>query len=299
MTFWKPLLAATCEDVAAIKYPVLISKKLDGVRCTVQGGKLLSRTLKLIPNVHVQAILSGLPEGLDGELVVGEPCAKDAYRTTVSLVMSDSKPLDFFGDRRVIYHVFDQHSEAGFKERLASAAKAVKGRAGVEIVQHVTVQNAEELSELEAAWLAEGNEGVMARSIDGRYKEGRSTLKEGILQKIKRFKDAEAVVVGVFEEMENTNEAKTNALGRTERSTAKAGKVGKGTLGGLEVEGVTAYPGVRFDIGCGFTKQQRADLWAERKNLIGKLVTFKYFPLGSDTRPRFPVWKGFRDRRDV
>jgi DNA ligase-1 len=213
--------------------------------------------------------------------------------------MSDSKPLDFFGDRRVVYHVFDQHGEEGFKDRLASASQAIKGKDSVQIVQHVTVNSAEELSELEAAWLAEGNEGVMVRSVDGRYKNGRSTVKEGILQKVKRFKDAEAVIVGVFEEMENTNEAKTNALGRTERSTAKAGKVGKNTLGGFEVEGVTAYQGVRFDIGCGFTKQQREDLWAERKSLIGKLVTFKYFPLGSDTRPRFPVWKGMRDRRDV
>ena len=300
MTFWKPLLAATCEDVAAIKYPVLISKKLDGVRCTVQGGKLLSRTLKLIPNVHVQAILSGLPEGLDGELVVGEPCAEDAYRTTVSLVMSDSKPLDFFGDRRVVYHVFDQYGEAEFKDRLVSAAKAIKGKASVQIVQHVTVQNAEELSELETAWLAEGNEGLMVRSINGRFKEGRSTVNEGILLKVKRFSDAESRIIGVFEEMENTNEAKTNALGRTERSTEKAGKIGKGTLGGFSVVGVGGtYDGVEFSIGCGFTKQQREDLWTERKGLVGKLVVFKYFPTGSDERPRFPVWKGMRDRRDV
>lgn len=298
MTF-KPLLAATCEDVENIKYPVLVSKKLDGVRATVQGGQLLSRALKPIPNRYVQELFSGLPEELDGELVVGDPCAEDAYRTTVSLIMSDNKPLDFFGDRRVMYHVFDLHEPMVFKQRLEDAAKVIKGKPSVQIVQHVLVNSSEELSELEAAWLAEGNEGVMVRSVDGRYKEGRSTIKEGILQKVKRFKDAEAIVVGVFEEMENTNEAKTNALGRTERSTAKAGKVGKGTLGGFEVEGVTAYPGVRFDIGCGFTKQQREDLWEDRKSLVGKVVVFKYFPLGSDTRPRFPVWKAFRDRRDM
>lgn len=296
---FKPLLAATCDNVEDIRYPVLVSRKLDGVRATVQGGRLLSRTLKEIPNVHVQELLSGLPDGIDGELVVGEPCAEDAYRTTVSLVMSDAKPLDFFGKRRVRYYVFDQQGEAGFQERLKSASAAIKNHAGVMLVQHVTVSNAEELSELEAAWLSEGNEGVMVRSIDGRYKEGRSTVKEGILQKVKRFKDGEAKIIGTFEEMENTNEAKTNALGRTERSTEKAGKVGKGTLGGFEVEGVTAYAGVKFSIGGGFTKQQREDLWAERESLIGKLVVFKYFPLGSDTKPRFPVWKGFRDARDV
>jgi DNA ligase-1 len=278
---------------------VLVSRKLDGVRCTVQNGRLLSRTLKEIPNVHIQGLFSNLPPNLDGELVVGEPCAEDAYRTTVSLVMSDSKPLDFFGNRQVHYYVFDQYGEAGFQARLKGASVAGKNRPSVVVVQHVTVNNAEELSELEAAWLAEGNEGVMVRSIDGRYKEGRSTVKEGILQKVKRFKDGEAKVIGTFEEMENTNEAKTNALGRTERSTEKAGKVGKGALGGFEVEGVTAYAGVKFSIGGGFTKQQREELWEDRKNLIGKLVVFKYFPLGSDTRPRFPVFKAFRDKRDM
>lgn len=297
---WKPLLAATCDKVEDIKYPVLVSRKLDGVRATVQGGKLMSRTLKPIPNCNVQELLSGLPEGIDGELVVGDPCAEDAYRTTVSLVMSDEKPLNFFGNRRVWYYVFDQYGKAGFQERLKGASSAVKNHAGVMIVQHVTVNSAEELSELEAAWLAEGNEGVMVRSIDGRYKEGRSTVKEGILQKVKRFKDGEAKIIGTFEELENTNEAKTNALGRTERSTAKAGKVGKGTLGGFQVQGVGGpYNDVQFDIGCGFTKQQREELWAEKEKLIGQLVVFKYFPLGSDSRPRFPVWKGFRDRRDV
>ena len=295
MTF-KPLLAATCEDVEAINYPVLVSKKLDGVRCTVQGGKLLSRTLKLIPNVHVQALLSGLEDGLDGELVVGEPCAEDAYRTTVSLVMSDSKPLDFFGDRRVVYHVFDQHGEAGFKDRLASAAKAIKGKASVQIVQHVTVQNAEELSELEAAWLAEGNEGVMARSIDGRYKEGRSTLKEGILQKIKRFEDSEAEIIGVFEEMENTNAKQTNELGRTKRSTEKAGLVPKGTLGGFEVRDLKT--GVEFSIGAGFTAADRKAFW-ETTDLKGQVVRYKFFPSGSKDKPRHPIYLGMRDRRDI
>ena len=299
MKLFKPLLAATCDDVEAIKYPVLVSRKLDGVRCTVQGGRLLSRTLKEIPNVHIQELFSNLPSFLDGELVVGEVTAEDAYRTTVSLVMSDSKPLDFFGERRVVYHVFDQYGEAGFQARLKGAAAAIKGKASVQIVQHVTVNSAEELSELEAAWLAEGHEGVMVRSIDGRYKEGRSTIKECILQKVKRFRDGEAKIIGTFEEMENTNEAKKNALGRTERSTEKAGKIGKGTLGGFEVEGVSVYAGVKFSIGCGFTKQQREYLWAKRSSLIGQLVVFKYFPLGSDTKPRFPVWKGFRDARDM
>lgn len=35
----------------------------------------------------------------------------------------------------------------------------------------------------------------MLRSIDGKYKLGRSTTNEAILLKLKRFKDSEAIVV--------------------------------------------------------------------------------------------------------
>ncbi len=88
MTF-RPMLASHCTDTSKLKFPILVSKKLDGIRATVQGGRLLSRSLKPIANENVQARFAGLPEGLDGELIVGDPCAPDAYRKTSSIVMSD------------------------------------------------------------------------------------------------------------------------------------------------------------------------------------------------------------------
>ena len=67
MTF-RPMLASHCKDMSNLRFPVLVSKKLDGVRASVQGGRLMSRSLKPIPNENVQAMFKGLPEGLDGEL---------------------------------------------------------------------------------------------------------------------------------------------------------------------------------------------------------------------------------------
>ena len=86
MTF-RPMLASHCKDTSKLKFPVLVSKKLDGVRASMQGGILLSRSLKPIPNVHVQEMFKGLPEGLDGELIFGDPCSPTAYRDTVSIVI--------------------------------------------------------------------------------------------------------------------------------------------------------------------------------------------------------------------
>jgi len=149
----------------------------------------------------------------------------------------------------------------------------------------------------EESYLAAGYEGVMLRHPDGPYKHGRSTAKEAWLLKVKRFVDAEAKVIGYSEAQHNANEAKRNELGQLERSSHKAGKVGKQTLGALMVKDLKT--GVEFDIGTGFTESQRQLLWAQGDNLIGKVVKYKSQPTGVKDKPRFPVFLGFRDKVDM
>ena len=297
MTF-KPMLASAIEDTSKLKFPVLASIKLDGIRATVQGGRLLTRSLKEVPNRQVQELFKNLPDGLDGELIYGDPSHPDCYRNTTSIVMSEDK--DPTG---IVFHAFDRYdSKHGFETRLASIAlNILTEQTQYYIVAHERIRNEEELLEFEAKALEQGHEGVMVRSLDGPYKQGRSSVKEGHLLKLKRFHEAEAIITGFYEEMENQNEAKTNALGRTERSSAKSGLVGKGTLGGFEVYGhsESAYAGIAFQIGGGFTADLRRQLWEIRKTLIGKIVKYRYFPTGSKERPRFPVFLGFRDKRDM
>jgi DNA ligase-1 len=293
---WKPMLAGKVSDVNALRYPVLASQKLDGVRATVQGGRLMSRSLKPIPNCYVQEMFSWLPEGIDGELILGDPTAKDAYRKTVSVVMSDDKPAD---DVRL--HVFDMFGPAGFRARLAGALFVARnpmpGQGEVVAVLHTLVYCVEELIALEAKWLAEGHEGVMIRSLDGPYKQGRSSEREGYLLKLKQFVDSEAVVISAYELEHNENEAKTNALGRTERSTAKAGKVLSGLMGGLNVRDLTT--GVEFSIGTGFDAEDRKTMWEQRDSLPGQIVKYKAFPIGGKDKPRHPVWLGMRSKEDM
>src|SRR5690606_22988270 len=124
----------------------------------------------------------------------------------------------------------------------------------------------EELDDLERIFIdQQGWEGVMLRTPSGIYKFGRSTAREGILLKVKRFADDEAIIVGTVEQMENTNLATVNALGNTERSTSKAGLIPKGTLGAFECE----WNGLRFEIGTGLNQAQRDSFWAERDSLVG------------------------------
>lgn len=296
---FQPMLASTVTDVNDIVFPCLVSPKLDGYRAVVANSKLLSRNLKDIPNNHVRKMFSkaGL-NSMDGELICGDPCSPTAFRDTQSAVASvEGKP-------DVTFFVFDSFTDptsefvrrhASLKTRLKTQAFGVK----VVVVPHVEVKNLEELIELEEKWLAMGYEGMMGRSRNGQYKFGRATPTQGWLWKLKRFADSEAVILDAEEQMANHNEAKKDALGRTERSSKKAGMVGKGTLGALVVKDLKT--GAVFNVGTGMSDELRAALWLLHKagKLVGKVVKYRYFPSGSKDLPRFPVFVGFRDATDL
>lgn len=66
-----PLLAETAKDYSLIRYPVIGSPKLDGIRCLIVDGKAVSRNFKEIPNRHIAKDLSdGVPNGFDGEILL-------------------------------------------------------------------------------------------------------------------------------------------------------------------------------------------------------------------------------------
>lgn len=134
--------------------------------------------------------------------------------------------------------------------------------------------------------LERGFEGAMFRDPRGPYKEGKSTLRQGWLLKHKPFEDAEARVTGWFEEEENTNEAKRDATGKLKRSSAKSGKKGKGTLGGII--GIDLKTGQEVRCGGGFTKNQRIIFWRIRKKLLDQTFKYKKQKVGEKDKPRHP-----------
>jgi DNA ligase-1 len=286
----KPMLAALCEDITKLHYPVIASPKLDGIRALVLNGQLVSRTLKPIPNRHVQKLFSGLPEGTDGELIMGA-ANDDPYRRTVSAVMSED------GEPNVFYYVFDNFIVPGCFEVRFAAVQKLKSCPNVKIVLHETIRDSEKLSEFESEAIEMGFEGAMIRDPNSPYKFGRSTAKEGYLLKLKRYRDSDAKILGTYELMHNGNEATTNALGRTERSSHKDNKTGLDSLGGFELRDI--HSGVEFRCGTGLTQADREQMWDMRDDLIGQIIKYKYFPTGSKEKPRHPVFLGFRSKLDL
>jgi len=290
----RPMLAVAAENLEKIVFPVLCSPKLDGIRALKVGGKLVSRTFKPIPNEFIRTMIEHtLPDGVDGELLVGS-----TFHESSSGVMSQEGQPDFK------YAMFDYISgelSKPFSKRFSDLklmleASALLGK-HFSIVDHALVSSVSELIKLEQQMVDKGYEGLMIRSLSGPYKCGRSTAKEGYLLKLKRFEDSEAVILDYEEQLHNTNEAKKDAFGKIERSTAKDGMVPKGVLGTLIVKDVNS--GIEFKIGTGFDDEQRVKLWKERSSLPGRLVKYKYQPSGIKEAPRFPTFLGLRHNDDL
>jgi DNA ligase-1 len=159
-----------------------------------------------------------------------------------------------------------------------------------------TVNNKKELLAYEEQMLEQGYEGIIIRNPKGLYKYGRCTIKEANAFKLKRFEDDEAVIIGWEEEMHNGNNAETNELGRTKRSTSLSGLSGKNSLGAFICK---TRDGVEFKIGSGFDQSDRQKFWENKSDLLGYIVKYKHFPIGVKDKPRHPIFLGFRNEMDM
>lgn len=286
---FKPMLAAevTLEQII---FPIWATPKLDGIRAVITPDGVMSRNWKLIPNRRVQETYGKKQFiGFDGELIMGDPTASDVYRRTMSACSTADH------DECPSFYVFDRWDmpDRPYVER---QSHIYDRPCGVYVVGGVRCANKKQLLAYENACLEEGYEGLILRGPDGLYKCGRSTRKEHGMLKFKRFVDSEAIIVGMQEEMENRNEKELNAFGKTKRSGHKANKVGKGRMGALHVRDLKTK--VEFDIGTGFTAEERVWFWKRRKKLEGMLVKYKHFPIGIKDKPRFPSYLGIRAEYD-
>ena len=268
-------------------------------RAVVLDSVVYSRTMKPIRSEAIQRLF-GKPEynNFDGELIYGSASSQDCFNKSTSFCMSRDIPAGM-DEKEAKFFVFDYYdTDHSFIDRIDKIITGWPEETQVYKLSQYLVNDAEQLLAYEKQFVDAGFEGLMCKSVNGRYKEGRSTLKEGILGKLKRFSDSECIVLGFEEKLHNTNEAKVNELGYTERSSSKDGLVGAGTLGALLVKDIKT--GVEFSIGSGYNDEQRKEIWENQEQWIGQVVKYKYFAVQSSySKPRFPIYLGIRDQDDM
>lgn len=275
----RPMLAATARKVEDICYPCCGTPKLDGIRALVVGGQLLSRNFKPIRNYWIQEVCRGLPEGLDGELMVA-----GGFQSVTSAVMSYEGRPDFE------YWIFDRIGPGGYLERVEALPVLPSF---CRILQPTYLWTIDALLAFEEACLEAEYEGIVTRSAVGPYEHKRSTLRSQNMVKFKRVQDSEATVCSILEGMTNNNPIERSIFGYAKRPGGRSGHTNRGTMGSLVCRDV--HNGMDVRVGSGFDDALREHIWTNQLAYIGRVLKYSYQAHGVKDAPRFPRFLGWRE----
>lgn len=310
----KPMLADDWDE-AQQRFPLIAQPKIDGVRGLNLFGQLTGRSLKTFKNQHITKLFShSALIGFDGEFAAERETHPDLCRLTTSALGTIK------GEPFVLWWLFDYVTTdtrgLPYYKRLEMLRERVQQIAAIapHVYPHLRVipsyecSHAAILEHFDSQWLDAGYEGSIVRDPYGIHKSGRSTIKEGGLLRIKRFKDAEGVVTAVQEGQTNLNEATVNALGNTERSTHQANMVANGMVGTMTVKllapieiGDKVLPaGELVTVSAGrLNADERKRYLANPSMIVGKVAKFQYFPKGVKDKLRFPTFQSIRPEEDM
>jgi DNA ligase-1 len=266
--YFEPMLASKWEDSKdKITYPIYSQPKLDGIRCIVTSEGMFSRNGKpIISAPHIREGLQPLfdenPDLIfDGELYA-DKFAND-FNKIVSLVKK-TKPTDADlkeSKKNIEYHIYDLPSAGGtFENRFFNNLIKMYDTLPkyCVLVKTMVCRNENEVNILYGDCVEEGYEGQMLR-LNKEYENKRSKS----LMKHKSFVDEEYTILDIVE-------------GEGNRT---------GTAGYMVFE---SENGDRFKSNVKGTWEETAEMLKNKKKLIGKQATIKYFNLTPAGIPRFP-----------
>lgn len=316
----KPALAEDCIR-NLIQYLNWAQAKVDGVRALNLTGRLTGRSLKEFKGTGISDFWShGLLRGFDGEMILGDdPTSPNRLCSLTTGAMGAFKGVSEMPDLH--WFIFDIVHESTVKMTYAERYELMQERledikahlpqcaARMHVVPYELLHSEEQLDEVIGKHLDAGYEGTILRNPRSVYKEGRST-QEGQLWRIKPWGDFEILVTGVTEGAKNTNEAKTNELGRTERSSAQDGLVPNGQIGSVQgtlmadvfdhSNRLLFRKGTSITAGSGEMTVEEAAAWfADQTQIVGQIARIKHMTHGVKTLPRFPTYQTKRLREDM
>ena len=306
---FKPILAPNEQvDLTTLKYPLLASYKLDGIRGIFREETLVSRSLKPIPSRQIQerfnevAYYSAVKDMiLDGEFYSPRLTFQEITSFVMTEDLTSSKTVKKNGGavelpEHLKFYVFDCLSDPdeSFQYRIQEA-KRVCGEFPdiLEFVEQFVCNNAQEVEKLFEKALAFGVEGLILRDPNGRYKYGRGTVKEGIIYKVKPFETFDANILGVVQstEVDASAEKTITELGYSKTSQKKGDRVLIEKAAAFSVD----YQGKILKVSLAMTDEEKVEVWKKRDSFLGTWIEFKAMKVGMKDLPRHPVFLRYVD----
>ena len=280
-----------------LRFPYLASPKLDGYRAFSYQAKIRTSSGTPVLNRFTASLFAGEKyEGLDGELIVGPWNSPDAFHNTSGPVRRGHDEPD------VRWYIFDDRTNPDdpFERRIKRAQERCDAMGDPRLmwIPHVLIEDLISMDRYEDAAITDGFEGIMLRDPKGKYKYGRSTVKENLLLKVKRFVTEEAIITSLEEQVENTNASDVDAFGRSKKSVSKDTQIGTGMVGAFLVRS-DKWP-VRFRISASsLGHAARRHAWENQDEYLEQIARFKYFPHGVVDAPRHGVFEALRGKEDM
>ena len=313
----KPQLA---EDAILdqVKFPCIVQPKIDGVRALNLNGTLTGRSLKPFEGFGITDYFSHKDfVGLDGEMTLGnKPNCGERLCSLTTGAMGRFQGVTEMPDLHWwVFDLIDENTRSKSYlrryEMLSAYLGDLRSADRVHLVPMFMAMGPAELQGYISHYFDLGYEGTIIRNPKAPYKPGRATQKGQELWRVKPWADAEILVTGITEGEVNMNEAKKNALGRTERSSAKAGMVPNGQVGSIQgvlladfhcpITGKLLFPkGLPVTVGSGEMTVAEAEYYFRNPNeIVGHIVKFKHMTHGVKDKPRFPTYMSHRLPQDM
>lgn len=288
-----------------LRFPAVVSPKIDGVRGCYLTSKFTSRTLKPFRNkTLVERLSDPALQGLDGELAKGDPLSEGLCRRTTSYVNSHAKNAESgFPDWYIFDYVTEVTQNLPYSTRMALAEDLIrkvqkeKPEKDYSFLKPMPLLrvclSVEDVEQAHLAYLTKGFEGTVVRYAEAPHKSGRSTIAQSWFMRIKEAHTEEATILRLVEAQTNRNAPVLNNLGQIERSSHKGNKWGLGMIGALVVQ---IPDGRIITIGAGcLTHEERAAGWEQPDGIIGRICTYKFMVYGEHNLRRHPRFVEFRD----
>jgi len=296
---FRPMKAPNIKvELKNMPLPLIVSYKLDGIRCVFKDGEMLSCSLKHFPNVQLRKKFEHLAKLskqkniiLDGELLAKSLTFNELSGLIRQLDKEIPDDLFFYCFDCVIDNKYD----VPFKERIIELNK-IKDLPFIKILPQYLMNNYEDIEKFFEEALAWGCDGVILRNPYSRYKCGRGTVKEGLIFKLKPFQTFDAKIIDILEGtvVREGAEKTTNELGYSRTSKLKEDRIPSGRA----CDFVVMYEGNRLKVSIAATDEEKTEYWQRKEQYIGTTIEYKGMLVGSKDLPRHPGFIRFRPDKD-